>query len=102
MLLKDTTSTVRPSAVLMDENEDGSKTVRIAGEVTESQEGEQTVYTYDEVLFTLEPGRTETVEDIEAELSDWWEYGSQPEEPLPTLEERVAAIEDFIISGGEI
>ena len=102
MLLKDTTSTVRPSAVLMDENEDGSKTVRIAGEVTERQEEGQTVYIYDEVLFTLEPGRTETAEDIEADLSDWWEYGSQPDEPLPTLEERVAAIEDFIISGGEI
>ena len=102
MLLKDTKSTVRPSAVLLDENEDGSKTVRIAGEVTEEEIDGQTVYTYDEVLFTLEAGRTETASDIEADLEDWWEYGSQPEEPLPTLEERVAAIEDFIISGGEI
>lgn len=102
MLLKDTTSTVRPSVVLMDENEDGSKTVRIAGEVHEEQVEGQTVYTYDEVLFTLEPGRIETVEDIEADLADWFEFGSQPEEPLPTLEERVAALEDFIISGGEL
>lgn len=86
----------------MDDQEDGSKIVRIAGEVTESEEDGQTVYTYDEVLFTLEPGRTETAEDIEADLQDWWEYGSQPEEPLPTLEERVAAIEDYIIGGGEI
>ena len=102
MLLRDTKSTVRPSAVLMDDQEDGSKIVRIAGEVTESEEDGQTVYTYDEVLFTLEPGRTETAEDIEADLQDWWEYGSQPEEPLPTLEERIAAIEDYIIGGGEI
>ena len=102
MLLRDTKSTVRPSAVLMDDQEDGSKIVRIAGEATESEEDGQTVYTYDEVLFTLEPGRTETAEDIEADLQDWWEYGSQPEEPLPTLEERVAAIEDYIIGGGEI
>jgi hypothetical protein len=86
----------------MDEQEDGSKIVRIAGEVTESQEDGQTVYTYDEVLFTLEAGRTETVADIEEDLFDWWDYGSQPEEPLPTLEERVAAIEDYIIGGGEI
>ena len=102
MLLKDTKSTVRPSAVLMDEKEDGSKIVRIAGAVTESEEDGQTVYTYDEVLFTLEAGRTETIQDIEANLADWWGYGSQPEEPLPTLEERVAAIEDYIIGGGEI
>lgn len=101
MLIKDTKSSVQPSAVLMDENEDGSKTVRIAGEVTETEEDGQTVYTYDEVLFTLESGRTETVEDIAADKADWWAYGSQEEEPLPTLEERVAMLEDFIISGGE-
>ena len=102
MLLKGTKSNALPSVVLMDENEDGSKTVRLAGEADEIEEDGQTVYTYDEVLFTLEPGRTETAEDIEADLQDWWEYGSQPEEPLPTLEERVAAIEDYIIGGGEI
>ena len=101
MLLKDTKSNVRPSAVLVDENEDGSKTVRIAGEVREDTVDGQTEYTYDEVLFTLEAGRTETAEDIEADKDDWWAYGSQPEDAPMTLEERVAAIEDFIISGGE-
>lgn len=101
MLIKDTKSNVQPSAVLMDENEDGSKTVRIAGEVTEIQEDGQTFYQYDEVLFTLEAGRTETAEDIAENLVDWWSYGSQDEEPLPTLEERVAMLEDYIISGGE-
>ena len=101
MLLKDTKSNVLPSAVLMDENEDGSKTVRIAGIATESVEDGQTIYTYDEVLFTLEPGRTETVEDIEADLGDWWEYGSQEDEPLPTLEERVELIEAILMGGEE-
>ena len=101
MLLKDTKSNVLPSAVLMDENEDGSKTVRIAGIATESEEDGQTIYTYDEVLFTLDPGRTETVEDIEAELEDWWEYGSQEDEPLPTLEERVELIEAILMGGEE-
>lgn len=103
MLIKDTKSNVLPSAVLMDENEDGSKIVRMAGEATEEAgEDGQTIYTYDEVLFTLEAGRTETIADIEAEFDDWWEYGSQPEEPLPTLEQRVAMLEDYIISGGEL
>ena len=49
----------------------------------------------------LVAGRTVTAADIAAEFEDWWAYGSQPEEPLPTLEERVAMLEDFIISGGE-
>lgn len=100
MLLKDTRSSELPCAVAMDEKEDGTKIVRITGEVTEIQEGDQTIYQYDEVVFELEAGRTETVEDIEADLNDWWEFGSQEDEPAPTLEERVAMIEDFLIGGG--
>ena len=100
MLLKDTQSSVRPCAVLMDDKEDGGKIVRIAGEVTEIQEEGQTLYQYDEVVFELEPGRTETAADIEAELNDWWEFGCLEEEPAPTLEERVAMIEDYLIGGG--
>ena len=101
MLIKDTKSNVQPSAVLLDKNADGTKTVRLAGNIVETQVDGETVYTYDEALFTLEEGRAETAEDIEAEFEDWWDYGTQPEEPLPTLEERVAMLEDFIISGGE-
>ena len=100
MLLKDTRSSELPCVVAMDEKEDGGKIVRITGEVTEIQEDDQTIYQYDEVIFELEAGRTETVEDIEADLNDWWEFGSQEDEPTPTLEERVAMIEDFLIGGG--
>lgn len=97
MLLKDTRSSEKPSVVAMDEREDGSKIVRIAGEVQEVKEDGQTLYEYDEVVFTLEPGRTETVEDIQENLWEWWSFGSQEEESEPTLEERISAIEDFIL-----
>ena len=57
MLIKDTKSNVLPSAVLMDENEDGSKIVRMAGEATEEAgEDGQTIYTYDEVLLPWKRG----------------------------------------------
>ena len=102
MLLKDTISNVRPCAVAMDEKEDGGKTVRICGNVREREEDGQSVFVYDEVVFELEAGRAETAADIEADLEAWWAFGSQEDEPMPTLEERVAAIEDYIISGGEI
>lgn len=103
MLYIGTTSSERPSVVAMDEREDGSKIVRITADVkeTENEDG-QAMYQYNEVVFELEAGRTETITDIEASIEDWWEYGSQPEEPAPTIEERVAMLEDFIISGGEI
>ena len=102
MLLKDTRSNAQPSAVLVDDWQDGTKSVRMAGNIREETGEDGTVFVYDEVTFELEAGRTETAADIAAEFEDWWAYGSQPVEPLPTLEERVAAIEDFIISGGEI
>lgn len=103
MLLQGTTSSEQPSAVAMDEREDGSKIIRITADVEEIREEDgQVMYRYNEVVFELEAGRTETIADIEAGIEDWWEYGSQPEEPAPTIEERVAMLEDFIISGGEI
>ena len=102
MLLKDTRSNAQPSAVLVDDWQDGTKSVRMAGNVREESGEEGVVFVYDEVTFDLEAGRTETAADIAEDFEGWWEYGSQPEEPEMTLEERVAAIEDYIISGGEV
>ena len=98
MLLQNTTSTLEPSPVLMDETEEG-KVVRLADNICQEEEDGQTVYTYDEVLFTMDPDRTETAEDIAEDFDAWWEFGSQPEEPEPTLEDRVSAIEEFLIGG---
>jgi hypothetical protein len=82
----------------MDETEEG-KVVRLADNIRQEEEDGQTVYTYDEVLFTMDPDRTETAEDIAEDFDAWWEFGSQPEEPEPTLEDRVSAIEEFLIGG---
>ena len=94
-------SNTEPSAVQVEVLGDGSKHVRLADNIQEIEEDGQTLYQYDEAVFDLEAFREETAEDIEEEFEGWWEYGTQPEEPLPTLEERVAAIEDFLI-GGEL
>lgn len=94
-------SNTEPSAVQVEVLGDGSKHVRLADNIQEIEEDGQTLYQYDEAVFDLEAFREETAEDIEKEFEGWWEYGTQPEEPLPTLEERVAAIEDYLI-GGEL
>lgn len=101
MLLKDTESTVRPSVVLMDEREDGSKAVRMAGNIRKEKREDQQIFIYDEVTFDLEPGRNETIKDIIDEFDSWWEFGSQDEEPLPSLEERVTLIEEILMGGLE-
>ncbi len=86
---------------------DGRKCVRLADnvqeEVREDEHGEQTVFVYDEVLFELDADRTETAQDIEDHFSEWWIFGSEPEETLPTVEERLDAIEELMmeILGGE-
>ena len=99
MLLTNTESNMRPSAVLLDVREDGTKDVRMANNIREDEREEQTVYIYDEAVFQLDADRVETAADIEADFDEWWKFGIQPEEPLPTLEERIAAIEDFLIGG---
>lgn len=98
MYLKDTKSAQRPSAVLLDEG-DGEKRVRLAANIRETEEDGQTMYVYDEAVFALGADREETAEDILEDFDAWWTFGTQPEEPLPTLEERVAAIEDYLIGG---
>lgn len=99
MLLKNTKSTTMPSAVLLKAREDGKKDVRMADNIREEEREDGPVIVYDEVVFVLSEDRTETAEDIEANFEAWWDYGSQPEEPTPTIEDRVRAIEDYLIGG---
>lgn len=104
MLWNNTESTVKPNAVNLGVMPDGTRFVRLADnireEIREDNDEKQTIYVYDEVSFELGVDRTETAEDIEAEFEAWWAFGAEPAEEAPTLEERVAMLEDFIIGGG--
>ena len=100
MYLQNTESNLRPPVVVLNELEDGTKSVRLADNIREVEtEDGATMYVYDEAVFTLEADRTETADDILEDFADWWEYGIQPEEPLPTLEERVEMIEELLMGG---
>lgn len=98
MLLTNSESSVRPSRVALDRR-DGKTTVRLTGDVREVEREDGTVYVYDEVFFTLGSDREDTLEDIEAAFDGWWEYGSQPDEPAPTLEDRVEMLEELLFGG---
>ena len=99
MLLTNTESNIRPSAALVERLSDGTATVRLADHIRGEDRDGQTVYTYDEVVFTLDAGREETEADIQSDFSTWWEYGSQPEEPMPTIEERLELVEMMLMGG---
>lgn len=99
MLLTNTESSMRPSAVLLERLPDGAANVRLAGNVAEEDRDGQTIYVYDEAVFTLEADRGETAEDIQADFESWWAYGIQPEEPMPTIEERLELVEMMLMGG---
>ena len=112
MLFTGTTSNVRPERVVLEQLGTGEKVIRLADNIEEIEEaGEPAtagegagdvhiLYRYDEVVVMLEPGRAETAQDVADAFADWWTYGSQPEEPAPTLEQRVELIEEILLGGG--
>lgn len=78
---------------------DGAAAVRMANNIMEDDRDGQNIYVYDEVVFHLDADRTETEADIQADFATWWEYGSQPEEPMPTIEERLELVEMMLMGG---
>ena len=88
----------RPERVLLERLPDGSALVRLTDHVTETQDEEgQRAFAYDEVAFTLTSDRTETMADIEGNFDEWWAFGTMPDEPPATLEERVSNLEDMLL-----
>ena len=71
----------------------------MASNIVEEDRDGQMVYVYDEAVFTLGADREETAEDIKADFESWWEYGIQPEEPMPTIEERLELVEMMLMGG---
>jgi len=102
MLHTNVMSTARPDSVVV-EQRDGDRRVLLRDNIEEitttEDEIEQTTYLYDEVVFLMPEDREETIESITSNFASWWAYGAQPEEPAPTLEERVQALEDVILMG---
>lgn len=88
---------MRPVSVLLERLGDGSANVRLASNIREEvREGEK-VLIYDEVVFSLPADRKETAEDIEQDFDAWWVYGSEPEMPVPTVEERLDVLEGVLM-----
>lgn len=103
MLNENTRSTLRPSAVTLEEYGE-ERQVILADNIREETETyedgtTQTMFVFDEVRFKMPEDRTEGREEIEQQFQAWWAYGSEPEEEPPTLEERVAIIEEILMGG---
>lgn len=69
----------------------------------ETEEG--TVYTADEVIFTL--SYSVTTAELEADFDSWWAFGVENDSDTnePTTEERLSAVEEMLtalIEGGNL
>lgn len=84
---------------MMERLPDGTANVRLAADIKEEDREGQTIYVYDEAVFTLGTDRTETAEEIQSNFDAWWAYGIQPEEPMPTIEERLELVEMMLMGG---
>ena len=103
MILLSTESNVSPQVVKVTPNPDGSKTVRISDHletrIDRMDDLEQTIYIYDEAVFDLPQDRLdETEETIAEHIPEWWLYASV-DHSEPSMEERVALLEQIIMGG---
>ena len=102
-----------PPAVVFERLPDGDAVVRLYDNIKDAadvaQPGETdpeqepgSAYLADEVMFMLPAARAaeETQESIAADFSGWWKYGEawEGQEKAPTVEERLAVMEDFMVA----
>lgn len=103
----------QPPAVVFERLPDGEAVVRLydnikdaAGLVptneTEPEQAPGSAYMADEVMFMLPAARAaeESQESVAADFSGWWKYGEawDGQEQAPTVEERLAVMEDFMVA----
>lgn len=103
----------QPPAVVFERLPDREAVVRLYDNIKaatdvaqpgEMEPGEEpgSAYTADEVMFMLPAARAaeESQESIAADFSGWWKYGEawDGQEQAPTIEERLAVMEDFMVA----
>lgn len=97
MLYTGVQSGSQPHKVTVEHLPDETSNIRLTDNIEEVMSEEGTTYKYDEVVFMLPKERHATEENILKDFDDWWAFGSQPEEPPITLEDRVSVLEDLIM-----
>lgn len=73
--------------------------------LAQEETDEGTVYTADEVIFTL--SYSVTAAELEADFESWWAFGLENDSDTaePTTEERLSAVEEMLaalIEGGSL
>ena len=101
MLYLDTHFSEMPPAVTI---EPGNRII-LRQNMAKEETDEGTVYSADEVIFTL--SYSVTADELEADFESWWTFGVENDSDTaePTTEERLSAVEEMLaalIEGGSL
>ena len=94
--MKKSYANTQPAAVVLEDLPNGRTRVILSKDAVLVEKEDGSVWEYEEAAFYLPEGRTETVESITENFDAWWAY-SEVDHSEPTIEERVSAIEEFIM-----
>lgn len=98
MIIHNVTSSAQPASVTREALPEGGVLVRLADNISAiTDEDGAEAWAYDEAVFRLPEGRDDTTAQIQADFAAWWAYASE-EDRTPTLEQRVADIEDALLA----
>lgn len=89
-----------PEPVVVEELPDGGRRLVMSKDFAPFESEDGTGYVGSQADCLLPAGREETVKEITAESDAWWEYaaGYDPTKADPSLEERVADIEEAVLA----
>ena len=89
-----------PDAVVVEELPDGGRRLVMSRDFAPFESEDGTGYVGKQADCLLPAGRQETIAEITAESDAWWEYAVSydPARADPSLEERVADIEEAVLA----
>lgn len=89
-----------PEPVVVEELPDGGRRLVMSKDFTPFESEDGSGYVGNQADCLLPAGREETAKEIAAESDAWWEYaaGYDPAKTAPSLEERVADIEEAVLA----
>lgn len=96
MLLIGTKATTVPARVIIEKLETKRRVI-LADHIEQAEDPEDNGFVYDEVIFFMPDDRHETIPEIEANFDAWWEFGKEDQKD-PTIEERLADLEELVLS----
>ena len=95
MITTNVLASSQPDAVTLEALPDGLNRAVLCKNIEHVETEEGSCYKFDEADFYIPSGREETAESIAESFEAWWSYAAADHRE-PTVEERLAAVEEAV------